>query len=79
LGKLPHLLSLDASHNNISVMLDFTPPRNLMDVDLSYNQITDMGDLSPHYALRKLILDSILSTVCAWVRELERVDCNIHR
>ena len=54
------MLSLDASHNNITAMLDFTPPKNLQEVDLSYNQLTDMGDLSPHYALKKLVLDSIL-------------------
>ena len=60
LSNLPHLLALDASHNCISVMLDFTPPLNLQDVDLSFNQLTTMGDLSAHHALKKLVLDSIL-------------------
>ena len=60
LGLLPYLLILDVSHNKVSKLLDFTPPKNLKEVDLSYNEIEEMSDLSAHHYLTKLCLDRIL-------------------
>ena len=60
LSNMPYLLELDASHNQIHKLLDFTPPKNLKVVDLSFNQIIAMSDLSAHHYLMKLNLDSIL-------------------
>ena len=60
LNNLPYLLILDASHNKLTTILDFTPPKNLKEVDLSFNEIEEMSDLSAHHCLAKLNLDSIL-------------------
>ncbi|PIK36451.1 hypothetical protein BSL78_26718 [Apostichopus japonicus] len=54
---MPFLVELDASHNEISKLLDFSPPQNLQEVDMSFNLIDEMGDLSAHHALTKLVLD----------------------
>ena len=70
LGSLPYLLELDASHNDITDLLDFDPPHNLRVVDMSFNHITTMTDLSMHHCLHALILDSIL-----WVDELIVIYC----
>lgn len=63
LGNLPYLLELDASHNQIEKLLDFSPPKNLKFVDLSFNNISEMQDLSAHHFLHTLILDSILAPI----------------
>ena len=60
LGNIPNLLELDASHNQISSVLDFPPPKNLKAVDLSFNNIDSLTDLSAHHYLQKLDLNSIL-------------------
>lgn len=60
LSNLPYLLILDASHNKLTTVLDFKPPKNLKEVDLSFNEIEEMSDLSAHHYLMKLNLDSIL-------------------
>ena len=60
LSNLPYLIILDASHNKLTSVLDFNPPKNLKDVDLSFNEIEEMSDLSEHHCLMKLNLDSIL-------------------
>ena len=63
LNDLQYLLILDVSHNKITKMLDFSPPKNLKEVDMSYNEIEEMTDLSAHHYLMKLILDRILSNL----------------
>ena len=57
---MPYLLELDASHNQITNLLDFAPPKNLKVADFSYNQIDEIPDLSCHHYLTSLSLDSIL-------------------
>jgi len=61
LGNMPYLLELDASHNELTTLLDFSPPYNLKMVDMSFNLITTLPDLSMHHYLQTLLLDSILS------------------
>ena len=56
---MPYLLELDASHNKLTAVLDFNPPKNLKIADFSYNHIEEMGDLSAHHYLMKLVLDRI--------------------
>jgi len=63
LSNLQYLLTLDASHNKITQLLDFEPPKNLKEVDMSYNAITEMSDLSSHHYLMKLNLDCILCQI----------------
>ena len=60
LSNLPYLLVLDVSHNKLTTVLDFEPPKNLREVDLSYNEIEVIADLSRHHSLTRLNLDSIL-------------------
>lgn len=60
LNDLKYLLILDASHNKLTKLLDFSPPKNLQKVDLSYNDIEEMTDLTPHHYLMSLVLDRIL-------------------
>uniref|UniRef100_A0A8D0BRM0 Leucine rich repeats and guanylate kinase domain containing n=1 Tax=Salvator merianae TaxID=96440 RepID=A0A8D0BRM0_SALMN len=55
---MPHLLELDASHNELTTYFGFKPPKNLQVVNFSYNMITKMTDLSAYQSLRKLILDN---------------------
>ncbi|KAH3819252.1 hypothetical protein DPMN_120986 [Dreissena polymorpha] len=64
LSILPYLLILNASHNKLTTVLDFTPPRNLKEVDLSYNSIAVMADLSAHHSLAKLNLDFLNINEC---------------
>ena len=64
---MPYLLELDASHNQLTTLLDFKPPNNLKIVDVSYNEISEMADLSAHHYLLKLVIDSILYCVCVFV------------
>ncbi|WAR26726.1 LRGUK-like protein, partial [Mya arenaria] len=59
LSDLPYLLILNASHNKLSTVLDFKPPRNLKEVDLSFNEIEVISDLSAHHSLMKLNLDKL--------------------
>lgn len=60
LSSLDYLLILDVSHNKLTKLLDFKPPKNLKDVNMSFNQIEEMSDSSAHHYLMKLNLDSIL-------------------
>lgn len=60
LSNLPYLLILDVSHNKLTTVLDFEPPKNLREVDLSYNEVEIISDLSRHQCLTKFNLDSIL-------------------
>lgn len=61
LNNLEYLLVLDVSHNKLTKLLDFKPPKNLKDVNMSFNEIEEMADLSEHHYLMKLNLDSILN------------------
>ena len=58
LSYMPYLLELDASHNLLTHLLDFAPPKNLKSADFSFNEIEEMGDLSDHHYLTKLVLDN---------------------
>jgi len=51
------LLELDASHNAVIKLLDFTPPDCLKIVKMSHNKITEMADLTAHQYLHYLDLD----------------------
>lgn len=57
LGGMGVLLELDASHNAVTKLLDFTPPSCLKIVKMSHNKITEMGDMSAHHCLQHLDLD----------------------
>ncbi|XP_048875315.1 leucine-rich repeat and guanylate kinase domain-containing protein [Brienomyrus brachyistius] len=54
---MPHLITLDASHNDITDFFGFQPPRNLKEVNLSHNHMSEMKDLSAYPSLRRLNLD----------------------
>nr|XP_023686901.1 leucine-rich repeat and guanylate kinase domain-containing protein isoform X2 [Paramormyrops kingsleyae] len=54
---VPHLITLDASHNDITNFFGFQPPRNLEEVNLSHNHMSEMKDLSAYPSLRRLNLD----------------------
>ena len=72
LGSMPYLLELDVSHNKLTKLLDFTPPKNLRKVDVSFNEIEYMGDLSQHECLVSINLDSIFFMVT----ELKMFTCS---
>ena len=57
LGELRHLLTINASGNMLTKLLNFDPPANLLYADFSTNQITDIGNLSGHKYLQRLYLD----------------------
>ncbi|KAG5331425.1 LRGUK protein, partial [Acromyrmex heyeri] len=55
---------LNASHNKIEHVSDFTPPWYLTYVNLSYNYITDIGDLSSCWSIVRLNLShNILESI----------------
>lgn len=61
LDNLNCLLILNVSHNLITKLLDFKPPKNLKHANFSHNQIEEIPDLSAYHYLSELYLDSILS------------------
>lgn len=60
LNTMKHLLFLDASHNKLKNVMDFSAPHNLMEANFSFNEIEEICDLSQHRCLTKLNLSSIL-------------------
>jgi len=89
LAKLPHLLTLDASSNNIDAVLDFQPPHckpgdawctgdtnigsTLQEADLSSNIICEIRDLSAHRFLRTLVLDNNKISVISGIESLSHL------
>lgn len=69
---MPFLLELDVSHNQLTQLLDFMPPKNLRVANLSYNNITEMTDLSAHHYLMELVLDRILLIVLYQVDRIQK-------
>lgn len=59
LGKLKHLVSIDAARNALTDVLDLEPPaENLRAANLSFNSITSVGDrLASYSKLTRLHLD----------------------
>jgi len=57
LSGLPYLVHLNVSYNKLAAILDFQPPKNLLEVNYSHNEIEVMCDLSAHHSLQKLNLD----------------------
>nr|XP_034307872.1 leucine-rich repeat and guanylate kinase domain-containing protein-like [Crassostrea gigas] len=51
------MLILDVSHNKLTKLLDFTPPKNLKEANFGYNEIEEMTDLSAYHYLTVLNLD----------------------
>lgn len=62
LSSLQYMLILDVSHNKLTKLLDFTPPKNLKEANFGYNEIEEMTDLSAYHYLTVLNLDRILYT-----------------
>ena len=60
LGGMTALLELDASYNDLTELLAFTPPNCLKIVKMSQNKITKMADLSAHHYLHHLDLDGMI-------------------
>uniref|UniRef100_A0A8C9V952 Leucine rich repeats and guanylate kinase domain containing n=1 Tax=Scleropages formosus TaxID=113540 RepID=A0A8C9V952_SCLFO len=54
---MPYLITLDASHNEITDFFGFEPPKNLKEVNFSHNRMSAMKDLSAYPSLRRLHLD----------------------
>lgn len=89
LAKLPHLLTLNASRNNVHAVLDFEQPHctpgnawttgdknvgsTLQEADLSSNIICEIRDLSAHRFLRKLILDNNQISVISGIDSLRHL------
>lgn len=63
LSSLQYMLILDVSHNKLTRLLDFTPPKNLKEANFGYNEIEEMADLSAYHYLTVLNLDRILYTL----------------
>jgi len=90
LASLPHLLTLNASRNNIHAVLDFEQPHckpgnawgagdknvgsTLQEADLSSNCIVSIRDLTPHRFLRKLVLDNNQISVISGVDGLKHLN-----
>lgn len=60
LSSLQYMLILDVSHNKLTKLLDFTPPKNLREANFGYNEIEEMTDLSAYHYISSLNLDRIL-------------------
>lgn len=56
LSGIPYLMYLNASHNKLIDVLNFTPPWYLTYVNLSNNHITEMCDLSSFWSIVRLDL-----------------------
>lgn len=63
LSSLQYMLILDVSHNKLTKLLDFMPPKNLKEANFGYNEIEEMADLSAYHYLTVLNLDRILYTL----------------
>uniref|UniRef100_A0A8W8M4L4 Leucine-rich repeat-containing protein 23 n=1 Tax=Magallana gigas TaxID=29159 RepID=A0A8W8M4L4_MAGGI len=57
LSSLQYMLILDVSHNKLTKLLDFMPPKNLKEANFGYNEIEEMADLSAYHYLTVLNLD----------------------
>lgn len=60
ISSLQYMLILDVSHNKLTKLLDFTPPKNLREANFGYNEIEEMTDLSAYHYISSLNLDRIL-------------------
>ena len=69
LEQLPYLISLNASHNQLSSIISSNPPIGLREVNFSYNNLHQIGDLSAH---------SLLSTLLVEHNEIEEI-CGIDK
>uniref|UniRef100_A0A8C1XHV5 Leucine-rich repeats and guanylate kinase domain containing n=1 Tax=Cyprinus carpio TaxID=7962 RepID=A0A8C1XHV5_CYPCA len=70
---MPHLIILDASHNQLTDFFGFQPPKNLKEVNFSHNQMSVMNDLSAYSSLTKLILDCILLKITKGLEKCKRL------